>query len=485
MTTKLDKRLLKAVPWTMVDGGFNLIYSIGMVVLLGWFITPSELGLASVAIAVIQITESCYGEGLQEAVVRSSSSHTSLTDSAHTTALILSLIGAIVCCIIAWPLAIAYNNNQILWLTIAASVILPFNALFSIPTAILSRKIRITVLTRRIMLAKTFAAITFVTSALLHFGAWSIVLSSIASSLGSLCMIFFSLKRWPKLRINRSEAHQILRYSMVSSASTLCWIGTIRVFALLFGFFHGISALGNFQFAQRLVDELAGLLQVTVVRVGLSYFAGLKRSAGDMSNAFLNGTRFLNTLAAPVYVGLMLVASDIGPMLFSNRWLTTIPMIWVLALSWVLVFPKILVPTVLKAHGKPSLPLIFSLFEAAVALIVTFVTAGLSPLAAVIGWGVAQISSLPLELYIMRRELGIPIGTQVRQTIPAIAAAALMAVIVWCFQQNVTELSPILSLCSSILIGTVSYGLLMSLFDPGLIPLLKTIGKKHGQISIK
>ena len=79
---------------------------------------------------------------------------------------------------------------------------------------------------------------------------------------------------------------------MISTEFVLCTI-TARAFSLLFGYFHGLAPLGNFQFAWRLCDEVAALVETSVNRFGLSFFAGKERMSADMTSSFLTGSQIV------------------------------------------------------------------------------------------------------------------------------------------------------------------------------------------------
>jgi|GEM_PF-1622746 len=475
MAAKLNSLLKKAVPWTILDGAFNLVYSIAMVVLLGFFLEPTELGLAAAALAITQFVEATYATGMQESVVRAPSGHTDQSDTAHTLALSFSVAGALFCCFIAWPVSYLYDQSELFDLILVASLVLPLNALFSIPTGILSRKIRAKILTSRIMLAKTLSFVTFVLCLLTGLGAWSIIFSTLVSSIGSLILIFLTTTRWPKIRIVRWEVKDILRYGVVSSGANFLWIGNQRIFMLLFGLFHGVHALGLFQFALRLVNELAMLIKVTVLRVGLSYFSGLNRNNEDMQEAYLLGTRMLNTLAAPIYTGLAVISPVIIPLMFGDRWDHAIPMILFMAISWLFVFPRVLAPIVLKSKGLPSYDLSFNLISSLSALTAILLTSTMSPIAAVAGWGVAQVVNMPYQLIVLRQKLSIPLWTQIKQTLPALFSSAIMGLVVWTLRDILWPNQPLLNVLSLILTGVLTYSVLIVLLDKALCTLMFSI----------
>jgi O-antigen/teichoic acid export membrane protein len=99
---------------------------------------------------------------------------------------------------------------------------------------------------------------------------------------------------------------------MISTEFVLHTI-TARAFSLLFGYFHGLAPLGNFQFAWRLCDEVAALVETSVNRFGLSFFAGKEHMSADMTSSFSTGSQIITAITTPIFSGIALVANDFVP----------------------------------------------------------------------------------------------------------------------------------------------------------------------------
>jgi teichuronic acid exporter len=277
---------------------------------IGRFIAPVELGAASTAIATVAVIEVVSSAGLQEAVVRSRSADTDVTDTAFIMAMTFAVLGMVVCYLAALGVAAAFGDRRLIALVLVASLLLPFNALAAVPSAILRRKMRAGVLTRRIIAGKILGLFTLSIAGVSGLGSWSLVLANLATSLGSLVTILMAMNRWPRMRFARQEAGELLHFGAMVSAETILYTINTRTFGLLFGYFHGLAALGNFQLAVRLADEVANLIHNTVARFGLPFFAGKERMAADTKSSFLTGTQLIMAVTTPLFTGIALVAYD-------------------------------------------------------------------------------------------------------------------------------------------------------------------------------
>ncbi len=417
-----------ALPWVGAEAAANLLYGLGMIAVIGWLIAPADLGAASVSIATILLIEAITSAGLQESVIRAPSADTLTTDTAFTSAVGLSLVGMLVALSLAVPIARIEHDARIVPLIMTASLMLPLDALDAIPLGIMMRKMRAAQLTRRQLVSKLVSFTVIVMGGFLKLGPWAVVLASVAVPVVSFFNIFLMLTRYPRLRWDAAIFRKLVSFGFAISAENACWALMTRAFTLLFSFYHGLAAVGAFQFGVRLVDEVANLIKLMVVRLGLSAFASLNRSGGNIGQAFQNGTRLLNAAAAPIFVGLAMLAPTIVPILFARRWIGAVPYIQIFALAWMLAMPRILVSPALRAVGRQYLQLAYAAASASVVLIAGLLIGHLSPFWAAMAFASRQVVAVPWGAWTMRRQFGLGLAAQVQVLLPALGSAALMAV---------------------------------------------------------
>lgn len=475
MGAHLTHKFVRSLPWAAGEAFFNSFYGLLTVLVIGRFIAPVELGAASTAIAIVFLIEVLSSAGLQEAVVRSRSADTIVTDTAFVMAMGFSLAGAAICVPAAFLAAAVFGDHRLTFLTLAASLTLPLNALGTVPSAVLTRKMRAGVLTRRMVGGKTLGLIVLSSTAAFGFGPWSLILAGLATSAGSLVMILTATSRWPRLRFAPQEARPLLRFGAMVSAENSLHIISLRAFSLLFGYFHGLAALGNFQLALRLTEEVGALVIGAVNRFGLSFFAGKERSAADMRSAFLTGSKLITAGAAPLFGGIALVAKDFIPLMFGSQWQDSIPFLQIIAISWIVVFQRILIGLVLRARGQQKILVSLAASAAAFALIACVATAAMPAIYGVIGFASRRFFNAPFVTFAVRRHLKIPFKEQFSNVFAPTAAAAVMAAAVIAFQLLLAAGGPAIRLSGSILIGVAAYAVALWLLSPSVVALAQSV----------
>jgi O-antigen/teichoic acid export membrane protein len=482
LAADLTRGLVRSLPWAAGEALYNALHGVLTVVVIGRFIAPEELGAAGTAIATVFLVEVASGAGLQDAVVRSKSADTMVTDTAFTVALAFALLGVAACGIAAYPVAIFMGDIRLWALILAASLLLPFNALAAIPAAIFARKMRASKLTLRLVGARILGFGTLCITGFLGWGAWSVVLASLATSLGSLALVLLASARRPRLRLARDEVRPLLRFGAMISAETAFYAITARAFSLLFGHFHGLAALGNFQIAWRLGEEVAALAMSSINRYGLSFFAGRERSAIDLRASFLTGTEFVTAATAPVFAGIALVANDLVPVVFGARWEASIAFLQIIAISLLVAFQRILIGPALRAKGQQKILIFLAAFDAAFALFACIATAPFPAIFGAAGFALRLIFAAPFVALAIRRYLQISLKSQLKILAGPTAAAALMAIAVMGFQFAAASNAPLIRLAGSIAVGAITYPIVLSLLSPGVVTRAKSLFLRYGLV---
>ncbi len=469
------QKLIRGLPWVAGETFFNVLCGVLTVVLIGRFIAPVELGVATTALATVVLVELASKGGIPEAVIQSRSGDTIVTDTAFVVAMAFAFLGMGICAVAAYPLASMYGDNRLIALILAASLILPLNAFAAVPSAIMIRKMRAPKLTRRLIGGRSFGLITLCILGAIGWSAWTVVLSDLAASFGSLAMVLTAAKRWPHVRLSRKEVPRLLRFGLMISVESMLYSFTIRAFSLLFGYFHGLSALGNFQFALRLAEQGANLVYYSVTRFGLSFFAGKERTGADITSSFLTGSQLIAAITTPIFAGVALVARDFVLVVFGSKWDLAIPFLQMCAISQLIIFQRILTGSALRARGHLLVMVSFAAFGAAFTVMTCLGSANLHPIYGVMGYASRAVFVAPFVALAIDRLLRISFKAQLRVLLGPTAAAAIMAVAVISFQLALPGAASLMRLAGSILLGIAAYSIALWLISPDLFAKAKSL----------
>jgi len=191
----------------------------------------------------------------------------------------------------------------------------------------------------------------------------------------------------------------------------------------------GAAALGYYSVGYRLLNFLTDLIVGTVQTVSLPLYSRLGREGRPLRGAFLEMNRLLAFLAVPTFLGIALMAPAMVPAFFGPQWAPSVPVMQILAVVGLLRVAPAAASPALTAIGKPSINLYVNLGATVVATIgfVAVVSQGIVPVALVHLF--VAIGLLPVTLVIVHRVLALPLQPYLRSYVPAVPAAALMAIV--------------------------------------------------------
>jgi O-antigen/teichoic acid export membrane protein len=289
----------------------------------------------------------------------------------------------------------------------------------------------------------------------------------------TVLVILPMMPRVPHVRFSMTEFRKLFVFGAALSVERLLWGLMIRLFWLALGYVHGPAVLGLFQFAQRLIDESANLVQTFVIRFGLSLFAALERAGRDPTEAFLKATRLIAAVAVPIFTGLALVMPDLIGLFFAAKWAPAIIVAQVAALGWVVSFPRSLVGAVLRARGRQAGLVGYSALSCLVTVIAALMTGGQGLFIIALAWIMRHFIGVPWSFYAIRRYLGISMRRQLGASIRPLIAAALMVVVVSGVGALMPGYSAIERLIAEIATGVVVYTAALALIDRETLRLLR------------
>ena len=475
MSKRLKHQVIRAVPWSVAESVVNGLAGLALTFVLAWFLEPSEVGEATIVLAVVGVIELVAGLGMTEAVVGAKSGDTRVSDTAFTAVFLLSIAAAGLCWLLAGAIGRFYGQPIIAELLKVAALILPVNALVAIPTGLMMRKMRAAAVTLRMTSARVATILATAALAYIHFGAWSLVLGTLIGSCTSVLAIMPFMSRWPRFRFNVAEFRKLITFGAALSIEQLLWGLMPRLFWLVLGYVHGATVLGYFQFAQRLIDETANLLRTFTLRFGLAYFAALERNGRNVADAFVKSTRLITVVSAPVFAGLAVVMPDLIGTVFAAKWAPAVIVSQIAAVGWLVSFPRVLVGPALRARGRQSGLVLYAAIACGATVLAGLLTGGQGLVIVGLAWITRHIIGIPWGFYAIARYVGISPGRQIEASIRPIIAAAVMAGVVSSIAFLLSDLGAIARLIAEITVGAISYLVVLTLIDRTTVNLVRAL----------
>jgi len=232
---------------------------------------------------------------------------------------------------------------------------------------------------------------------------------------------------------------------------------------MMIGRFAGVSELGQFVFARRIVEGTATILNSPIRSTALSTFSAIQHDPLRVRRIYAEGLALTTVFVFPTCVGIVVLAPEIVAVLAGPRWAASVPLLRLLALASIRTSFHIWSTALLRGLGRPHLLLGASLTRCLATVVLCFLLwpwGGVGICAAVLA---AAYVSWPLALWSVRDVAGIGLGEQFRPCLsPTIATAAMAAVMMAIRSLIVPDVSPGMTFCLTALVGACTYAAAMA-----------------------
>jgi lipopolysaccharide exporter len=312
--------------------------------------------------------------------------------------------------------------------------------------------------------------------ALAGAGVWSLVWGQVLG-VTTTTVLYWLLSTWRfHWAWDRRTAVQLLRYGLPVSLLGLLAGANRTVDVAVIGRRLDAEQLGYYTIAFRLPELLVLYLCYLLSQALFPAYARARCDPEQLRAGFLSTLRLVALVTVPVSLGLAVVAADVVPLLFGDRWGPSVPVLRVLAVYALVYALAFNVGDVYKATGRPGVLNVFAVGRLAVAVPLLWLLAPSGVVAVAAGLVVVELLLAVVQLVVGSRLLQVRLGRMLAQYLPPLAGgAALVAVTVGLRAVMPDQMPAALRLAVLVAAGAVAYVGLLSVVSRGTVRQLRSL----------
>jgi teichuronic acid exporter len=455
----MPKPLHKAVPWAVVDSVSTGLLGVLTLSILTRVLSAEDFGAVAVAQSIVILIQLLTSLGLTEAVIQRRGINDLYINSAFWLSTLMGILGFLLSLSIAGYFLLGSAEPLLAALVAVEGVACLFVGINLVPAALLDRNLDTKAVAKRTFAGKITYGIVAISLAWLHFGVWSIVIAGICQHFISTIILWTYTQYKPDKKRSISHAIELSKYGIPIMLESALWAFLTRIFNLLVGAFHGLEVLGIINIATRTGEVFANVIASVSNRIGLPLFSSIQDQPQKLKQAFKVATEMASLVALPIFTGLMLTSSDWVPLFLGEKWGNLAPLINIVCIVWMVSFTRVFAGPYLRAIGLSKAMLLPAISAAAITIIAVYVTQHLSPIFVMVAWAVRVIATFPLSIFVLQKHGSFYWKTQLSPLIKPLMATALMTIAVLAirFQTSALQLSGVLNLLASVLVGAAVY----------------------------
>ena len=426
----LQQKAVKGIFWSFVQKWGRAGVTTITFVILSRLLAPEAFGLVALATAFTVFIELFLDQGFGSAIVQREKLDPEHLDTAFWLNVLTSILmtGGLIA--VSGLLGVLFDDPRLGSVLRWLSITLILSGLSSTQISILQRKLAFKEFAIRSMVANAVGGIVGITMAFSGYGVWSLVGQDLASGVVRAIILWRSSDWRPGFKVSKPHYKELITFGASIVGNNALTVLTKRSDDLLIGYFLGPTLLGFYTIGYQLLLIIIRLVTEVTNSVAFPTFSRIQHQPERMRKAFYKVTQYTSVFAFPVFIGLAVLAPEIVPAVFGEKWAPSIPVMQVLALIGVLQSVLFFNGSVIKASGKPSWQFGIMLLNTVCSVIAFLLVVRLGIVAVAAAFVIVGYLLAPVSYIAVRRLIQIDFRTYLWQFVPSLTASLLMVAVI-------------------------------------------------------
>ncbi len=391
-------------------------------------LSPHDFGLFALAILVVDIARIISTAGLSDAITRDKHHDEILADTAFWANLGLGCIVGAAAWILAPLYASAIEQPEILPVLRWLAVLVPVSALSGIHTALKLREFGHKAVAVRWVVSGVLGGAAAIAAAVAGFGVWSLVIQTAIIDAVGIIFAWQTYPWRPRLRFDMARLREIWGFSGTMMLTQILGLLLTRMQDLVIGRFISVAAVGNYRIAWRMIDLIAQTTIQPLVGVSFVTLSHLQDDPEQFRKAFLRMLGLGALFTFPAIGGFGVLAGEIIPLLFGQKWAASADIARVLTLMAIPFCMNFFLFPALAAIGRSGSIAKSSLLQTAATLALSLLAAPYGVQWVAAAYVLRAYLTMPYHLMLFKRDTGIGPVAMMRAIMPPFLAAQAMVV---------------------------------------------------------
>ena len=415
--------------WSLAGTAGQQTVSFILFVMLARLLSPADFGVMALAAVVIDILAliGCLGQ-IQALVQREH-----LDDTAASTSFwMLQAFGLAMTAVVFLTAPLVASVFAVPTLEPVLQLLAPvclLQTLSAVHEAWLRRTFGFKWLAARTVTASILGGIVSVGMALYGFGIYAMVAQRLIVALVLTAMVWWSSPWRPKLRWATVDALSLARVGSDVSLVTVLQIANVRIIDVAVGYLFGPQILGQLRIAWRLFDFVMAVAVQPVVNVSLSALSRLQGNGAAMASATVRLIGVSGTALYPIFFGIAVVAPDVMPVLFGDKWDDAILFIQILSPISVAATINYFLSSALIAAGRTRWILWQALAQVILAVALTVASAPFGVVPVLVANVIRATIMALVNVWLLKLAIGATPAALGRALVPPLVAAVVMTAV--------------------------------------------------------
>lgn len=423
----LKQKAVSGLIWASIQKFGTLGVSFISNIILARILSPDDYGMIGMLAVFIAISNTFIDGGFGSALIQKKSPSETDYSTVFYFNILLSLILYIILFCCAPIIEQFYKDlNGLSHILRVQGIVLVLNALTVVQFNKLRKRMNFKLLSSINIYSALFSVAVAIAMAYSGFGVWSLVFQQISLSAANSILLWLYCRWKPVSEFSFKSLRELFGFgSFIMFSNLLNSLGN-NINGLLIGKFFSPSTLGYFSQAKKIEDMSSLGILAVIEQVTYPMLVDVKDDYRRMTNVLAKFNNLLLAVVLPFMLCLLLTAQPIIILLFSDKWLLSVPLLQILAIHGIFICMQGSNYNAIAAIGKSKILFKWTIIKRItnISLLIVFLLVwGFNGLM----WGIVLTGALiaGCNMYLVDKYIGFKFWIQIKLMLPIILTAIL------------------------------------------------------------
>ncbi|MED0658969.1 MOP flippase family protein [Bacillus sp. FSL W8-1127] len=481
----LKQKAIQGVKWTTVSTVITILLQLLQLVVLGRLLDSSAFGLMGMVLVIVGFADLFMDMGISNAIIqRQDISKKELSSLYWLNVISGAFIAVLIWCfspVIADLFKEPKMSDLVKWIAVIY-LITPLGQQYR---ALLQKELRFNLIAKAEVLSAVLGVGLSIVAAYYGQGVMSLIWGQLVIALVKTVIFIGSGMKYhkPGLHFRFSETKRFLSFGIYQMGESVLNYFNSKVDSVIIGRTLGSVALGYYTMPFNIIIMPSTKINPILTRVLFPLFSKMQDNQERLKQNFFKLLTLVSLVNFPIFFGLFVTAPLFIPVIFGDKWMNSIHLLQLLCGVGLLRSVGNPIGSLLMATGQVNISFrfnAFKMFTQIPGIIIGAYAGGLTGVA--VAYLILQVFYTILSYrYMIYRAVGPSLSAYIQSFIPGTVASAIMGIVVWLIGRVLTPLSDVYQLAVEIIVGIVTY-IVMMMFSRNevAVELKQMVGKKLG-----
>lgn len=323
----------KSLAWMTLAQLGALVVQFAATVVLARYLTPKEVGVAAVAVAITGIISIFQQLGLPSLIVREKVLTEDVALTAFTINAVVTLLLSLAIVVISFAGAAFVHDARVQQVLLVLAISPLFGIAAFLPASNIEREGRFKALALIGTASAAVSASVTIALATTGYSYMSVAYAQISSSGFSALVLTLFGREHAQYRPSFRAWRRVTSFSFQMLAITGINTASQRLSEIVMGRFLGLGALGLFNRANGINGLIWNNIHLAVGRIALVEFSELKRQGISLRSRYLRTVALVTATLWPAFAGLGVIAQPFIEHVYGTGWLPAVVPFKLIAIS--------------------------------------------------------------------------------------------------------------------------------------------------------